>query len=69
MELKHSGNRIGVNSRCFTFNRTSMELKPVSNDNYTIFYGAFNRTSMELKQGNRTAIESIIGLLIEPVWN
>ncbi len=52
-----------------TFNRTSMELKPVLAARPYWQYIAFNRTSMELKHGlgGDTGTPSV--LLIGPVWN
>ena len=53
-----------------TFNRTSLELKPVLMSQSSRFVSlSFNRTSLELKLVISPAIHSCINLLIEPVWN
>ena len=52
-----------------TFNRTSMELKPIETVLSEHADSAFNRTSMELKHAEKSEYEEKIKLLIEPVWN
>ena len=54
----------------FTFNRTSLELKPCRYCCARENEFPFNRTSLELKlDGQITLSGREVRLLIEPVWN
>ena len=53
-----------------SFNRTSMESKPLRRYYEGIWDSPFNRTSMESKLRSRIRVTQIFrSLLIEPVWN
>ena len=53
----------------FTFNRTTMELKHMSDRAWRANRVAFNRTTMELKHDNVVVSHVPFFLLIEPLWN
>ena len=68
MELKQSAHAYGQRI-VVCFNRTFMELKPVTILPLTSLLVSFNRTFMELKQGNQCDNHRVHHVLIGPSWN
>jgi len=69
LELKPGAQLTAAVNQRANFNRTTLELKPISKRKEAGKYLYFNRTTLELKLYLGDVIDTSSNILIVPLWN